>query len=86
MSSSHIVVSCGSAICPIMPSTDSVVMKLSFGVKPSRFYMRSMFWIGANRKKEDATVMLTADTILWISRANDFSRAAAYLSSTTAPA
>src|SRR6516164_4775500 len=37
-----------------MPSTDSVVMKLSFGVKPSRYYMRSMFWIGANRKKEDA--------------------------------
>jgi len=35
-----------------MLSTGSVVMKPSFGVKPGRFYMRSMFWIGANHRRE----------------------------------
>ena len=36
MLSSH-VVSCGSAICPITPSTASVAMKLPFGAKLGRF-------------------------------------------------
>jgi hypothetical protein len=29
-------------------------MKRPFGAKPAGFYMRSMRWIAANRKKEDA--------------------------------
>jgi len=29
-------------------------MKQPFGAKPAGFYMRSMLWIAANRKKEDA--------------------------------
>jgi hypothetical protein len=28
-------------------------MKQPFGAKPAGFYTRSMFWIVANRKKED---------------------------------
>ena len=46
------VVSCGSAICPIMPSTASVAMKPLFGVKPVRFCLRSTIWIAANRMRE----------------------------------
>jgi hypothetical protein len=49
--SSH-VVSCGSAICPIMPSTASVAMKPLFGVKPGRFYLRSTIWIAASHRRE----------------------------------
>src|SRR5215831_7185499 len=48
--SSH-VVSCGSAICPIMPSTASVAMKPLFGVKLDRLYLRSIIWIAANRRR-----------------------------------
>jgi hypothetical protein len=51
MLSSH-VVSCGSAICPIMASTASVAMKPRFGVKPGRFYLRSTIWIAANHMRE----------------------------------
>src|SRR6516225_2479017 len=49
--SSH-VVSCGSAICPIMPSTASVAMKPLFGVKLDRLYLRSTIWIAANHRRE----------------------------------
>ena len=48
------VVSCGSVICPILRSIASAAMKQPFGAKPVEFYMRSMFWVAANRKKEDA--------------------------------
>ena len=51
MLSSH-VVSCSSAICPIMPSTASVAMKPLFGVKPGRFCLRSTIWIAASRMRE----------------------------------
>ena|SRR5215469_3995326 len=51
MLSSH-VVSCGSAICPITPSTASVAMKPLFGVKPGRFYLRSTIWIAASHRRE----------------------------------
>jgi hypothetical protein len=51
MLSSH-VVSCGSAICPIMPSTASVAMKPLFGVKLGRFCLRSIIWIAASHRRE----------------------------------
>jgi hypothetical protein len=51
MSRSH-VVSYGSAICPIMPSTASVAMKPLFGVKLGRFYLRSTIWIAASHRRE----------------------------------
>src|SRR6516162_213923 len=60
MSSLH-VVSCGSAICPIMPFTASVAMKLSFGPKPGRFCLRSTIWIAANRRREGGVSVLVVD-------------------------
>src|SRR5215472_16347545 len=51
MLSSHIV-SCGSAICPIMPSTASVAMKPLFGVKLGRLYLRSTIWITTSHMRE----------------------------------
>ena len=51
MLSSH-VVSYGSAICPIMPSTASVAMKPLFGVKLGRFYLRSTIWIASSHMRE----------------------------------
>jgi hypothetical protein len=32
-------------------------MKQPFGAQLAGFYMRLMFWIGANRKKEDAEMV-----------------------------
>jgi len=58
--SSH-VVSCGSAICPIVPSAASVAMKLCFGAKPGRFFMRSTIWITANHKRECGVFVVAAN-------------------------
>jgi hypothetical protein len=58
--SSH-VVSCGSAICPTMPSTASVATKLSFGAKPGRFCLRSTIWIAANRRREGGVSVLVVN-------------------------
>jgi hypothetical protein len=58
--SSH-VVSCGSAICPIVPSTASVAMKLFFGAKPGRFFMRSTIWIAANHRRECGVFVVAAN-------------------------
>ena len=60
MLSSH-VVSCGSAICPIMRSTASVAMKLPFGVKPGRFYLRSTIWIAASHRRECGVSVLAVN-------------------------
>jgi hypothetical protein len=60
MLSSH-VVSCGSAICPIMPSTASAAMKLLFGVKPGRFFVRSTIWIAASHRRECGVSVLAAN-------------------------
>ena len=60
MLNSH-VVSCGFAICPIMPSTASVAMKLLFGVKPGRFFMRSTIWIAASHRRECGVSVLAVN-------------------------
>jgi hypothetical protein len=52
MLSSH-VVSCGSAICPIMSSTASTAMKQPFGAKLAKSSMRWMRWIAANHRSEN---------------------------------
>jgi hypothetical protein len=62
MLSSH-VVSCGSAICPIILSTASVAMKLPFGVKPRSFFLASTIWIAASHRKECGVSVLAIDTI-----------------------
>ena len=60
MLSSH-VVSCGSAICPIMRSTASVAMKLLFGVKPGRYFMRSTIWIAGSHRRECGVSVLAVN-------------------------
>src|SRR6516225_4522300 len=60
MLSSHIV-SCGSAICPIMPSTASVAMKPFFGVKLGRLYLRSQFG-SLQTTGQDATFLLAVSS------------------------
>jgi hypothetical protein len=57
MLSSH-VVSCGSAIWPIMGSTASVATKLLFGAKPGRFCLRSTIWIAASHWRESVASVL----------------------------
>src|SRR5215471_220621 len=52
---------CGSVICLIMPSTASVAMKLSFGVKPGRFCWRSTIWIAASHRRECGVAVLAVN-------------------------
>jgi hypothetical protein len=51
----------GSAICPTMPSTASVAMKLSFGAKPGRFCLRSTIWIAASHRRECGVSVLAVN-------------------------
>jgi hypothetical protein len=44
-----------------MLSTASVAMKLFFGAKPGRFFMRSTIWIDANHRREYGVSVLPVD-------------------------
>src|SRR5262252_7874779 len=60
MLSSH-VASCDSAICLLMLSTASVVMKLFFGAKPGKFCLRSTIWIAASHRRESVASVLAVN-------------------------